>query len=272
MLMNVVGIRFRDAGKIYYFSANNLILNFKDKVIVESSNGLELAEVCLANIDIDKEKFDKTISEVIRKATDRDLEIYENNRKDAKEAIEIAQEKADKHRLDMKIVDSEYSFDRSKITFYFTAENRIDFRMLVKDLASIFKNRIELRQIGVRDHAKLKGFYGTCGQKSCCSRFMTDFSPLSIKMAKDQGITLDPAKISGICGRLMCCLSFEEDNYIKAKKSMPKPGSKVETCDGLGVVLTNDYVREMCKVRVNNLEDDEEIEEYYNACDIEKIK
>lgn len=270
--MNVVGIRFKEAGKIYYFSANNLKLNFKDKVIVESSNGLELAEIALANIDIDQEKFDKVLSQVIRKATNRDLEIYENNLADAKEAINIAQEKAAYHNLDMKIVDSEYSFDRSKITFYFTAENRVDFRMLVKDLAAIFRNRIELRQIGVRDHAKLKGFYGTCGQKSCCSRFMTDFSPLSIKMAKDQGITLDPAKISGVCGRLMCCLSFEEDNYIKAKKSMPKPGSKVETEDGIGVVLSNDYVREMCKVRVKTNEDDEEIEEYYKACHIERVK
>ena len=270
--MNVVGIRFKQAGKVYYFSANNLKLNFKDKVIVESSNGLEFAEVALANIDIEKDKFDKSLSQVLRKATDKDIKIYEENIEDAQEAIEIAQEKADKHQLDMKIVDSEYSFDRSKITFYFTAENRVDFRMLVKDLASIFKNRIELRQIGVRDHAKLKDFYGSCGQKSCCSRFMTDFSPLSIKMAKDQGITLDPAKISGVCGRLMCCLSFEEDNYIKAKKTMPKPGSKVETCDGLGIVLSNDYVRELCKVRVKDYENDEEIEEYYKASEIEKIK
>lgn len=270
--MNVVGIRFKEAGKIYYFSANNLILNFKDKVIVESSNGLELAEIALSNIDIDQKKFDKKLSPVLRKATHKDIEIYEKNLEDAKEAIEIAQEKADFHRLDMKVVDSEYSFDRSKITFYFTADNRVDFRMLVKDLASIFKNRIELRQIGVRDHAKLKGFHGTCGQKSCCSRFMTDFSPLSIKMAKDQGITLDPAKISGVCGRLMCCLSFEEDNYVKAKKSMPKPGTKVETEDGFGVVLSNDYVREMCKVRVKTREDDEEIEEYYKSKDLERGK
>lgn len=268
--MNVVGIRFKEAGKIYFFSANNLSLNFKDKVIVESSNGLELAEIALANIDIDQNKFDKTLSPVIRRATGRDIEIYENNLEDAKEAKKIAQNKAASHKLDMKIVDSEYSFDRSKITFYFIAENRVDFRMLVKDLASIFKNRIELRQIGVRDHAKLKGFYGTCGQKSCCSRFMADFSPLSIKMAKDQGIALDPAKISGVCGRLMCCLSFEEDNYLKAKKSMPKPGCKVETEDGFGVVLTNDYVREVCKVRVKTKDDNDEIEEYYKACDIKR--
>lgn len=267
--MNVVGIRFKGAGKIYYFSANNLILNFKDRVIVESSNGLELAEVALANIEIDEKKFDKTLSPVIRKASARDLETYRLNLEDANEAIKIAQEKANSYKLQMKIVDSEYSFDRSKITFYFTADNRVDFRSLVKDLASIFKNRIELRQIGVRDHAKLKGFHGTCGQKSCCSRFMTDFSPLSIKMAKDQGITLDPAKISGVCGRLMCCLSFEEDNYLRAKKYMPKPGTRVETVDGVGIVLTNDFVKEACKVRVKT-EDDVEIEEYYKASDLVK--
>lgn len=269
--MNVVGIRFKGAGKIYYFSANNLILNFKDKVIVESSNGLELADVALANIDIDEKKFDKALSPVIRKATERDLEIYYNNIEDAQEAIQIAQEKASLYKLKMKIVDSEYSLDRTKITFYFTAEKRVDFRLLVKDLAAIFKNRIELRQIGVRDHAKLKGFHGTCGQKSCCSRFMTDFSPLSIKMAKDQGITLDPAKISGVCGRLMCCLSFEEDNYLRAKKYMPKPGTRVETEDGIGTVLTNDFVKELCKVRVMT-EDDIEIEEYYRAADLVKCE
>lgn len=269
--MNVVGIRFKDAGKIYYFSANNLILNFKDKVIVESSNGLELAEIALANIDIDENKFNKTLLPVIRKATERDLEIYEENVKDSKEAILIAQEKANYYKLKMKIVDSEYSFDRTKITFYFTADKRVDFRLLVKDLAAVFKNRIELRQIGVRDHAKLKGFHGTCGQKSCCSRFMTEFSPLSIKMAKDQGITLDPAKISGVCGRLMCCLSFEEENYLKAKKYMPKPGSKVQTEDGIGTVLSNDFVKELCKVRVMT-EDDVEIEEYYKAADLVKCE
>ncbi len=269
--MNVVGIRFKDAGKIYYFSANNLILNFKDKVIVESSNGLELAEIALANIDIDENKFNKTLLPVIRKATERDLEIYEENVKDSKEAILIAQEKANYYKLKMKVVDSEYSFDRTKITFYFTADKRVDFRLLVKDLAAVFKNRIELRQIGVRDHAKLKGFHGTCGQKSCCSRFMTEFSPLSIKMAKDQGITLDPAKISGVCGRLMCCLSFEEENYLKAKKYMPKPGSKVQTEDGIGTVLSNDFVKELCKVRVMT-EDDVEIEEYYKAADLVKCE
>ena len=269
--MNVVGIRFKEAGKIYYFSSNNLDLNFKDRVIVESANGIDLAEVALENIDIDKDKFDKPLSNVIRKASNRDLEVYIKNQIDAKAAIKTAQEKADFYRLKMKFVDSEYSFDRSKLTFYFTAENRVDFRALVKDLAYVYRNRIELRQIGVRDHAKLKDFYGCCGQKSCCSRFMTDFTPLSIKMAKDQGITLDPAKISGVCGRLMCCLSFEEDNYVKAKKAMPKPGTKVETEDGRGIVLSNDYVKEVSKIRVKTIDDDE-LEGFYKLKDLKKCK
>lgn len=268
--MNVVGIRFKNAGKIYYFKANNLNLCFKDKVIVESSNGLELAEVALANIDIDEDKFDKDLSSVIRKASSRDLEIDESNKEEAKEAMELAKEKVRDHQLDMKIVEGEYSFDRSKITFYFTSENRVDFRSLVKDLASIFKNRIELRQIGVRDHAKLKDFHGSCGQKTCCSRFMSEFNPLSIKMAKDQGITLDPNKISGVCGRLMCCLDFEEDNYLKAKKEHPKKGHKVTTVDGVGTVVDNDYIRGLCKVRISLDEGDEEVEEYYSLEDISK--
>ena len=268
--MNVVGIRFKNAGKIYYFKANDLKLICKDKVIVESSNGLELAEVALANIDIDEDKFDKDLSDVIRKASLRDLEIDRLNKEEAKEAMDLAIKKVRDHKLDMKIVESEYSFDKSKITFYFTSENRVDFRALVKDLASIFKNRIELRQIGVRDHAKLKDFHGTCGQKTCCSRFMTEFNPLSIKMAKDQGITLDPNKISGVCGRLMCCLDFEEDNYLRAKKEHPKKGHKVITEDGEGIVIDNDYIRGLCKIRRQTDDGDEEIEEFYRLDEISK--
>lgn len=270
--MNVVGIRFKSAGKIYYFDANNLDLNFKDKVIVDSSNGLEFAEVALANIDIAEEKFDKKLSNVIRKASLEDIEIAKENEKDAKEAISIAKEKVEIHGLKMDIVDSEYSFDRSKITFYFTADKRVDFRSLVKDLAQVFKNRIELRQIGVRDHAKIKAFHGTCGQKSCCSRFMTDFKPLSIKMAKDQNITLDPSKISGICGRLMCCLAFEEENYIRAKKAMPKKGTRVRTEDGEGYVLSNDYVRERCKIRLRDEESDDEKEGFYKLSELRRCE
>lgn len=268
--MDVVGVRFKNVGKIYYFSSNNLDLNYKDKVIVESSDGYDLAEIALANIDIDKEKFDKELSKIIRKATYDDIKTVENNKEDAKKAMQIAIQKAKEHNLQMKMVDCEYSFDRSKLTFYFTAKNRVDFRSLVKDLAFIFRNRIELRQIGVRDHAKLKEFHGTCGQKSCCSRFLSEFSPLSIKMAKDQGVTLDPSKISGICGRLMCCLNFEEETYIKARKTLPKIGNIVQTSDGRGQVIANDYVKEVSKVRVR-LEDDSEIEEYYTIEEMDKI-
>lgn len=270
--MNVVGVRFKKAGKIYYFASNKLDLNFKDLVIVESSNGLEIGEIALENIDIDEDKFNKSLSKVIRKASLEDIKKADENSKDAKEAIDLAQKKAHIHGLKMKIVDSEYSFDRSKITFYFTADNRVDFRSLVKDLAQVFKNRIELRQIGVRDHAKLKGFHGTCGQKSCCSRFMTSFKPLSIKMAKDQNITLDPSKISGICGRLMCCLTFEEENYKNAKKAMPKPGLRVNTKDGKGVVISNDYVRERSKVRVRLNDSEDEIEDYYKLSELSRCK
>ena len=266
--MNVVGVRFRNAGKIYYFKSQDIELAYKDKVLVESTNGVELAEIALANIDIDKEKFDKDLSSVLRKASLEDLQKDEQNRIDAKEAMLVCQQKVVSRKLDMKIVDSEYNFDRSKITFYFTSENRVDFRNLVKDLALVFKNRIELRQIGVRDHAKMKNYHGACGQKTCCSRFITDFSPLSIKMAKDQGITLDPSKISGVCGRLMCCLSFEQDSYKEIKKLMPKVGQKVQTADGEGLVISNDYLRELIRLRIKDIENDEEIEKEYRISEI----
>ena len=269
-MAKVIGVRFRDNGKIYYFSSEQFEVEVGQNVIVETARGVEYGRVVLGNREIHDEKIISTLKPVIRIVTEDDDKVQANNKIKSKEAYDICLEKIKKHELEMKLIDCEYTFDNNKVLFYFTADGRIDFRELVKDLASVFKTRIELRQIGVRDHAKLKGFHGTCGQKSCCSRFMTDFSPLSIKMAKDQGITLDPAKISGVCGRLMCCLSFEEDNYIKAKKSMPKPGTRVETEDGIGVVISNDYVKEMCKVRVTH--EDSEIEEYYKAKDIVKCK
>ncbi|MDO5048166.1 MAG: stage 0 sporulation family protein [Anaerococcus sp.] len=266
--MMVVGIRFRQAGKIYYFDANNMDFAYNDLVIVETSNGLELAQVAKPLIDTSKEEIKGKLSPVLRKANRDDLKQNKINKKEAKDAIETCQQKARDHGLRMKIIDAKYSFDRSKITFYFKAENRVDFRSLVKDLASIYRNRIELRQVGVRDHAKMIDHYGSCGQKCCCSRFLKDFKPLSIKMAKDQDITLDPTKISGMCGRLMCCLSYEEKNYQLAKKNMPKEGQRVETCDGSGVVLANDYVRESCRVRVRLLENDEELEKSYCLDDL----
>ncbi|KWZ78962.1 stage 0 sporulation family protein [Anaerococcus tetradius] len=261
--MKVVGIRFRQAGKIYYFNAKNIEFEYKDLAVVETSNGIEIAEVALTDVDLEKNQPKEKLSEIIRKATKDDIYYYKKNEKEAKEAIGLCQQKACEHGLSMKIIDAKYTFDRSKITFYFKSENRVDFRGLVKDLAAIYKNRIELRQIGVRDHAKMIEHFGPCGQRCCCGRFLNDFKPLSIKMAKDQNITLDPAKISGICGRLMCCLSYEEECYKCAKKIMPKEGQKVKTADGYGMVLENDYVKESSRVRVKLTGTDEEIEESY---------
>lgn len=269
--MKVVGIRFRQAGKIYYFDSCGIEFNYKDLAVVETSNGLEIAEVAKTDVDFDENDFKEKILPVIRKATVDDICYHKKNEQDAKDAIKVCQEKAKDHGLSMNIIDAKFSFDRSKITFYFKAENRVDFRSLVKDLAAIYRNRIELRQIGVRDHAKMIEHYGSCGQKCCCGRFLNDFKPLSIKMAKDQDITLDPSKISGVCGRLMCCLAYEEECYKSAKKNMPKEGQKVVTCDGHGMVLDNDYVRECCKVRVKlkGSESGEEIEKTYPSKDLE---
>lgn len=241
---------------------------YKQKVVVETDNGLDIGEVILTNFEIDEKKFDKKLNEVIRVADDADLDKHCSNEIDAKDAIEICQKAADSYELNMKVVDSAYNFDRSKITFYFTANKRVDFRDLVKDLATTFKSRIELRQIGVRDHAKLVKSYGSCGQECCCSRYLNDFAPLSIKYAKDQNISLDPNKISGLCGRLMCCLSYEEDSYTKMKKIMPKYGQRVKTCDGDGVVISSDYVKEECKVRVYIAEDEQNEDKIYKLKDI----
>lgn len=268
--MNVVGIRFRQAGKIYYFNAENQKYENKQKLIVETENGLEIGEVALSNIDIKKEKFNKELKSVIRIADEDDLKTSELNQIEAKDAIDICQNLANSHNLNMKIVDSYYTFDRNKLVFYFISDKRVDFRNLVKDLAQRFKSRIELRQIGVRDHAKLISHHGSCGQQCCCSRYLTDFSPLSIKYAKDQNISLDPIKISGVCGRLMCCLSYEEDNYVEIKKIMPKCGQKITTGDGCcGVVLRNDYVKEECRVKIKSEDGDENIEKTYKLSEID---
>ncbi len=269
--MNVVGIRFKEAGKIYYFDSNGIELAYKDKAVLNTENGLEIGEVALANIDIDETKFDKKIKSVVRKADEVDLSIDEQNKADQIEAMEICQEKADYFHLKMKIVDAEYTLDRNKLTFYFTADKRVDFRDLVKELAIIFRSRIELRQIGVRDHAKLIKHHGSCGQQCCCSRHLTDFVPLSIKYAKDQNISLDPTKISGVCGRLMCCLSYEQDNYLEMKKLMPKYGQKVQTADGEGTVISNDLVRSCCKVKLHSTEEDELTEKTYSLNELESI-
>lgn len=261
--MLVVGVKFKPSGKNYYFDPNGYSLKEGDRVIVISNKGTVLGKVSLVDKEIDENKFSSTISPILRLADQEDLKRDYLNRIDAKEAIKICQEKADELDLNMKVVDGEFTFDRSKLILYFLANKRVDFRLLVKELASIYKNRIELRQIGVRDHAKMLDFHGICGEKCCCSRFLNDFSPLSIKMAKEQNITLDPEKISGACGRLMCCISYEYENYKDIKKLMPKQGSRVLTDDGIGVVMANNYVNENCKIRVHLEEDDEDIEKYY---------
>lgn len=269
--MLVVGVKFKPSGKSYYFDPQNLSLKEGDRVIVNSNKGLEIGKVSMLDKEIDEKAFAEKINPVIRLATEDDLRKDYINRLDAKEAIKVCQEKADNLNLKMKVVDGEFTFDRSKLILFFLANKRIDFRVLVKELASIYKNRIELRQIGVRDHAKMLDFHGICGGQCCCSRFLDDFSPLSVKMAKEQNITLDPAKISGVCGRLMCCISYEYESYKEIKKLMPKQGQKVQTEDGQGVVMGNNYVNEHCKVRVHLEEDDEDIEKYYCYKDIEVL-
>jgi cell fate regulator YaaT (PSP1 superfamily) len=209
----VVGIRFKPAGKIYYFDSDNQDYDIGSKAIVETVRGIECGTVAIGNREVPEEKLVLPLKKVIRKATPADLETYNNNKQKEKEALEICRQKVLEHKLPMRLIDAEYTFDRGKVIFYFTAEGRVDFRELVKDLASIFKTRIELRQIGVRDEAKMLGGIGSCGQELCCHCFLGEFEPVSIKMAKEQNLSLNPTKISGICGRLMCCLKYESELY-----------------------------------------------------------
>lgn len=230
-MYNVVGVRFKQAGKIYYFDPVNLEIKEDDHVIVETARGLEYGQVMTGPKEVAENKITLPLKKVIRVATPEDRQqLAENNEKESK-AFGICQEKITSHKLDMKLVDVEYTFDRSKIIFYFTADGRVDFRELVKDLASVFKTRIELRQIGVRDEAKMLGGLGPCGRPLCCATFLGDFEPVSIKMAKEQGLSLNPVKISGICSRLMCCLKYECSSYRDARSDLPLVGSMVR-CDG----------------------------------------
>ncbi|EEB36194.1 PSP1 C-terminal domain protein [Anaerococcus hydrogenalis DSM 7454] len=270
-MLKVVGVSFKKAGKIYYFNPLDFNLQIDDKVIVNSNSCLEIGTVKTPVKEISEDEFDRELSPIIRIANKNDLKEDEKNKIDAKEAVKICQEKADKLGLNLHAIEAEFTFDRKKLMIYFSSNNRVDFRKLVKELAAIYRNRIELRQIGVRDHAKLVASVGLCGQKCCCARFLDDFKPLSIKMAKEQDITLDPNKISGLCGRLMCCLSYENENYKIAKKAMPKVGQKVQTQDGIGVVVENNYVKEKCKIRVKIEEDDTEVEKSYCPKDIKQI-
>lgn len=249
-MIEVVGVRFKKAGKIYYFDPgiNNIKVN--DYVIVETVRGIEFGKVIITDKHVDEEDIVLPLKQVIRSATDSDKLTVVENQEQAQKALNTCREKIIEHNLDMNLVEVEYTFDRNKIIFYFTADGRIDFRNLVKDLASLFKTRIELRQIGVRDEAKLLGGIGPCGRMLCCSTFLGDFEPVSIKMAKDQNLSLNPAKISGLCGRLMCCLKYENDDYEAAKRELPDLGTRVKTSFGDGKVAGLNMIERLVQIEI----------------------
>lgn len=262
-MIKVIGVRFRNAGKIYYFSPGKLEIKSGDHVIVETARGVEYGHVVLGNREVDESKVVQPLKSVIRMVTKEDEIREENNRKKEKEAFKICQEKIRKHNLEMKLIDVEYTFDNNKILFYFTADGRIDFRELVKNLASVFKTRIELRQVGVRDETKIVGGIGICGRPLCCHSYLSEFIPVSIKMAKEQNLSLNPTKISGVCGRLMCCLKNEEETYEYLNSKLPNIGDYVNTDDGLkGEVHSVNVLRQTVKVIVIVDKDEKEIREY----------
>ena len=247
----VVGVRFKDVGKVYYFEPNEESFAMGDLVIVETVRGVECGEVALEPKEVSENEIVKPLKKILRKATDADRKRMEENRKKEAEALKVCEQKIEKHGLDMKLVDVDYTLDGSKILFYFTADGRVDFRELVKDLAGVFRTRIELRQIGVRDEAKMLGGLGMCGRPFCCNSFMGDFQPVSIKMAKEQGLSLNPVKISGTCGRLMCCLKYEQEAYEHLLRVTPKAGAIVQTRDGKGVVSDVNLLTGMLKVTLD---------------------
>lgn len=256
----VIGVRFKAAGKIYYFNPGDYDVQIGDGVIVETVRGIEYGTAVLGPKQIEECK--NPIKSVIRIATDKDKEQLESNKEKAEKAYPIVNERIEKHGLSMKIIDIEYTFDGGKIIFYFAAEGRVDFRDLVKDLAAVFKTRIELRQIGVRDEAKTIGGIGPCGRNVCCNLFLGDFSPVSIKMAKEQGLSLSPTKISGLCGRLMCCLGYEQDYYEKTRRLLPPIGITVTSPDGEGEVMDHNILSMMVKVKTMGEDNTPEVREY----------
>lgn len=249
-MYEVVGVRFKKAGKIYYFDPNGFDINKDDYVIVETIRGIEFGKVVVGKKQVDENDIVLPLKKVIRVADEKDRIIVQENNEAAKEAFEICLKKVEEHGLEMKLVDVEYTFDRNKVIFYFTADGRVDFRELVKDLAAIFKTRIELRQIGVRDEAKMLGGIGPCGRMLCCSTFLGDFEPVSIKMAKDQNLSLNPTKISGLCGRLMCCLKYENDEYETAKEQLPDIGEMIDTPNGKGKVVGLNILERILQVEL----------------------
>lgn len=269
-MKNIIGVRFKKQGKIYFFDSGNIEIAPKDKVIVETSMGQELGEVVVNKRQFPDYKLNTQIKKIIRKADKKDLKHYEENKKKEKEAFKICKDKIKKYKLNMNLTDVEYKFDNSKILFYFTADGRIDFRDLVKDLASIFKTRIELRQIGVRDEVKRIGGNGICGRELCCCSHLSNFETVSIKMAKEQNLSLNPTKISGNCGRLMCCLKYEQDVYEEKLKKLPKVGAIVKTADGEGKVDSIETLKEIVKVKFKD--GDDYFYKKYNASDIKIIK
>ena len=249
-MVKVAGVKFKTAGKIYYFDPEELEVQLGDSVIVETARGMEFGMVAMEITEVDESEVVTPLKRIIRIADEKDHLQHEENLKKKKRAMDLCQEKIDKHGLVMKLIDVEYTFDNSKIVFYFTADGRVDFRELVKDLAGVFKMRIELRQIGVRDEAKMLGGIGSCGRDLCCHSWLSDFQPVSIKMAKVQNLSLNPSKISGICGRLMCCLKDENDIYMEFRKGMPDIGEKVRTPDGFGKVVDTNLLERDVKVRL----------------------
>lgn len=261
-MVKIVGIRFRTAGKIYYFDPLDFELETAMHVIVETARGIEMGTVLIPPKEVEDDKVVSTLKPVIRIATDEDEKIISKNKDKEKEAFAICKEKIIKHGLEMKLVDAEYTFDNNKLLFYFTADGRIDFRDLVKDLAAVFRTRIELRQIGVRDETKMMGGIGICGRALCCSSYLSDFVPVSIKMAKEQNLSLNPTKISGVCGRLMCCLKYEQDTYEYLNSRLPAVGEKVNTPEGIvGEVKSISVLRQLVKVIIDN-GDEKELREY----------
>ncbi len=261
-MVKIIGVRFRNVGKIYYFNPKNFQVKPGDHVIVETARGVEYGSVVLGPKDVDEESVVQPLKDVIRIATAKDDAREQSNRKKEKEAYQVCVKKIRAHELDMKLIDVEYTFDNNKVLFYFTADGRIDFRELVKDLAAVFKTRIELRQIGVRDETRILGGIGICGRPLCCHTYLSEFAPVSIKMAKEQNLSLNPTKISGVCGRLMCCLKNEQETYEYLNKKLPGTGDTVTTPDGLkGEVQNVNVLRQMVRVLVN-VNDEKEIREY----------
>ncbi len=262
-MVKVIGVRFRKAGKIYFFDPTDLEIEVGTNVIVETARGIEYGNVVIGNREVEEEKIIQPLKPVIRIVTPEDDAIEANNREKEKGAFRICLEKIEKHGLDMKLIDCEYTFDNNKLLFYFTADGRIDFRDLVKDLASVFKTRIELRQIGVRDETKIVGGVGICGRPLCCNTFLSEFAPVSIKMAKEQNLSLNPTKISGVCGRLMCCLKNEQEAYEELNSKLPSIGDTVETIDKLkGEVQSVSVLKQLVKVIVTLDNDEKEVREY----------